>query len=105
MQKADLRRRAAQLVLFAAACWHRPQLARTLGKTALTCDDARTLKFTLIVQGMPMSARPFRTITRCHTFDVAAARNCSASCRTLAGRAASPTSCQDTDRSALAKIY
>jgi hypothetical protein len=59
MKKADLRRRTAQLHLFAVACWHRLQLARTLGQTALTCDDARTLKFTLIVQGMPMSGRPF----------------------------------------------
>jgi hypothetical protein len=29
------------------------QLAGTVHKIALTCDDARTLKFTLIVQGMP----------------------------------------------------
>jgi hypothetical protein len=33
----------------------RPQLARTVGKGVLTCDDTRTLKFTLIIQAMPNS--------------------------------------------------
>jgi hypothetical protein len=40
----------SSLPLFAA----KPQLASSFDTSVLTCGDARTLKFTLIVQGMPM---------------------------------------------------
>ncbi len=44
-------------LLLGAACWHRPQPTRNVRTAAVTCDDTRTLKFTLIVQRMPMSGR------------------------------------------------
>ncbi len=45
-------------LLLGAACWHQPQPTRNVRTAAVTCDDTRTLKFTLIVQRMPMSGRP-----------------------------------------------
>ena len=44
-------------LLLGAACWHQPQPTRNVRTAAVTCDDTRTLKFTLIVQRMPMSVR------------------------------------------------
>ena len=39
------------------ACWHQPLPTRNVRTAIVTCDDIRTLKFTLIVQRMPMSGR------------------------------------------------
>jgi hypothetical protein len=33
-------------------CWHQPQRTRNMRIAVVTCDDTRTLKFTLIVQKM-----------------------------------------------------
>ena len=39
-------------LLLGAACWHQPHPTRNVRTAAVTCDDTRTLKFTLIVQRM-----------------------------------------------------
>jgi hypothetical protein len=42
-------------LLLGAARWHQTQPTRNVRTTAVTCDDTRTIKFTLIVQRLPMS--------------------------------------------------
>src|SRR5215471_20526049 len=53
--EADIRCGPCLSPLLAAAFDAKPQLASSSDTSVLTCDDARTLKFTLIVQGMPNS--------------------------------------------------
>ena len=56
-QKADIRCGPCLSPFLTAAFDAKPQLASSSDTSVLTCDDARTLKFTLIVQGMPKRGR------------------------------------------------
>src|SRR5258706_12948983 len=52
-------------LLLGAVCRRQPQSIRKVRTAAVTCDDTRTLKFTLIDQRMPMSGRSRMRLPRC----------------------------------------